>query len=79
MAEQKIYESGRAPRHLATEIQLAEKKLVPVAPAVAQVETRGGRKLDLFDWWKTKHSRFVKAEDLKKKKSWKQSHGQPKG
>lgn len=65
-AERKVYESGRAPAYLATRIQLAEKKLVPTDDPAATIRTRGGNHLDLYDWRRTKHSRFVSADDLKK-------------
>lgn len=65
MKERKIYETGRAPWHLATRIQLAEKKLEPTADPAAAVRTRSGRLLDLYDWRETKHSRFVNADELK--------------
>lgn len=65
MSERRVYESGRAPAYLATRIQLAEKKLVPEEDPVAAVRTRNGRELELYDWRKTRHSRFVNAADLK--------------
>lgn len=65
MTERKVYESGKAPAYLATRIQLAEKKLVPIDDPAATVRTRTGRELDLYDWRRTQHSRFVSADDLK--------------
>lgn len=61
----KRYESGKAPAHLATRIQLAEKKLEPTSDPVGVVVTRRGREIDLYDWRDSKHSRYVKADQLK--------------
>ena len=68
MAERKMYESGKAPAYLATRIQLAEKKLVPISDPVALVKTRAGSLLDLYDWRRSKHSRFVNADELKQER-----------
>lgn len=64
MTERRVYESGKAPAYLATRIQLAEKKLVPTEDPVATIKTRAGNELDLYDWRRSKHSRFVSADEL---------------
>lgn len=53
------YESGKAPAYMATRRQLADKKLVPTDDPDGFVKLKNGRLLALYDWRKSKHSRFA--------------------